>query len=190
MANLTKQEQLKINGLLADLNSGNEQKIAGAIKSFEQFGHATVIEPLLQVWLGGLSEANEIKVFDLIQSLKDSSTVEPLMDAFRKPEFGALRRKLVCAYWNSKLDFSDYLADFVLFAIEGDFLDTLEVLTLIENFETLAPDHAIMEAQLLLKEYFGQEEQREAQKDALLTDLALILKDMDEMEGTDDLYLE
>lgn len=190
MTNLSKQEQLKINGLLADLNSGNEQKIAAAIKSFEQYGHATVIEPLLQVWLGGLSEANEIKIFDLIQSLKDTSTVEPLMTAFRKGEYASLRRKLVCAFWNSKLDFSDYLADFVLFAIEGDFLDTLEVLTLIENFESFAPDHAVMESQLLLKEYFGQDTDREAQKDALLTDLALILKDMDDMDGTEDLYLE
>lgn len=190
MTNLTKQEQLKINGLLADLNSGNEQKIASAIKSFEQFGHATVIEPLLQVWIGGLSEANEIRIFDLIQNLKDTSTVEPLMEVFRKTEYASLRRKLVCAFWNSKLDFSDYLADFVLFAIEGDFLDTLEVLTLIENFESFAPDHAVMESQLLLKEYFGQEADREAQKDALLTDLALILKDMDEQDGTEDLYLE
>lgn len=190
MANLSKQEQLKINGLLADLNSGNEQKIAAAIKSFEQYGHASVIEPLMQVWSTGLSEANEIKVFDLIQNLKDTSTIEPLMNAFKNPKFADIRRKLVAAFWNSKLDFSDHMADFVLFAIEGDFLDTLEVLTLIENFESYAPDQAIMEAQLLLKEYFGQDEDREAQKDALLTDLALILKDMDEMDGTEDLFLE
>lgn len=190
MADLTKQEKLKINQLLADLNSGNEQKIAAAIKTMEVSGHATLIEPLIQLWHQGLSAANEALVYDLIQSLKDSSAIEPLMEAFRNPDYEVLRRKMVSAFWNSKLDFSDYLSDFILFAIEGDFQDTLEVLTLVENTEVLSPEHAIMESQLLLKEYFGQEESRDEQKDSLLADLALILKDMDEMDGTEDLYLE
>ena len=83
-----------------------------------------------------------------------------------------------------------YLADFVLFGIEGDFLDALEVITLVENFETVAPESSILESQLLLTEYFGQTEKRDEQKDAILTDLAMLLKDFSEQEGTEDLFLE
>lgn len=189
-SNLNKQDKLKISKLLSDLQSKDELKIAGAIKAFVIHGHATVIEPLIEVWRSGLSAENEALLIDLLQSLKDTSCIEPLMEAFKNPANAHLQRKLISAFWNSKLDFSDYLADFVLFGIEGDFLDALEAITLIENFETVAPESAILESQLLLTEYFGQTENRNDQKDALLTDLAILLKDFSELEGTDDLFLE
>lgn len=189
-SNLNKQEKLKINTLLGDLQSNDERKIAGAIKAFSVHGHATVIEPIIEVWGSGLSAENENLVIDLFQNLKDTSAIEPLMKAFNNSQNAHLRRKLVSTFWNSKLDFSDYLADFVLFGIEGDFLDALEVITLIENFETAAPESAILESQLLLTEYFGQTENRNDQKDAILTDLAMLLKDFSELDGTEDLFLE
>jgi len=189
-SNLNKQDKLKINTLLNDLKSKDKVKVAGAIKAFAVHGHATIIEPVMEVWRSGLSAENEALVIDLLQSLKDTSTIEPLMEAFNDPANAHLRRKLASTFWNSKLDFSDYLADFVLFGIEGEFLDALEVITLVENFETVAPESAILESQLLLTEYFGQTEKRDDQKDAILTDLALLLKDFSEQEGTEDLFLE
>lgn len=189
-SNLNKQEKLKIGQLVSDLQSGDETKIAAAIKAFTVHGHASVIEPIITVWRSGLSAENEALVFDLFQNLKDTSAIEPLMEAFRNPENKPLQRKLTAAFWNSKLDFSEYLADFVLFGIEGDFLDALEAITVIENFENVAPESGILEAQLLLTEYFGQTEGRDAQKDAILTDLALLLKDFSELDGTEDLFLE
>ena len=189
-SNLNKQEKLKIHTLIGDLQSKDELKIASAIKAFAVHGHATIIEPVIEVWRDGLSGENEALVIDLFQSLKDTSAIEPLMEAFRNPKNEVLRRKLLSTFWNSKLDFSDYLADFVLFGVEGDFLDALEAITLIENFETVAPESAVLESQLLLTEYFGQTEGRDEQKDAILTDLAMLLKDFSEMDGTEDLFLE
>ncbi|WP_430405954.1 hypothetical protein [Fluviicola sp.] len=189
-SNLNKQDKLKISQLLSDLQSKDELKIAGAIKAFAVHGHASIIEPIMEVWRSGLSSENEALVMDLFQSLKDTPSIEPLIEAFKNSLNAHLRRKLVTTFWNSKLDFSDYLADFVLFGIEGDFLDALEAITLIENFETVAPESAILESQLLLTEYFGQTEHRDDQKDAILTDLALLLKDFSELDGMEDLFLE
>ena len=165
-------------------------KIASAIKSFHVHGDASVIEPLIVVWNQGLSEENEALMLELFVGLKDTSTVEPLMEAYRNPAFAGIKRKLTSAFWNSKLDFSAYLSDFVLFAIEGDFMDTFEAITLIEQFESIISESAIMESQLLLKEYFGNNEQRDSQKDALLSDLTIILKDFDETTDSEDLFLE
>ena len=74
--------------------------------------------------------------------------------------------------------------------VEGDFLDALEAITVVENFENMAPESGILESQLLLTEYFGQTEGRDEQKDAILTDLAMLLKDFSDLEGTEDLFLE
>lgn len=189
-SNLNKQEKLKVSKLISDLQSKDELKVASAIKAFAVHGHASVIEPIIEEWRSGLSKENEVLVMDLFQSLKDTSVIEPLMAAFKNSANTHLRRKLATTFWNSKLDFSEYLADFVLFGIEGDFLDTLEVITLTENFESIAPEAAILESQLLLTEYFGQTERRDDQKDAILTDLALLLKDFSDLDGTEDLFLE
>jgi hypothetical protein len=186
----SKQQKLKINQLLTDLQSGDATKIGAAIKSFHVYGDAGIIAPLIAVWRGGLNPENESAMMELFEGLKDSSTVEPLMEAFRDEANKSLKRSLVTAFWNSKLDFSEYLSDFVLFAIEGDFLDAFEAITLIEQFETMVPESAIMESQLLLKEYFGGTENRSEQKDSILSDMALILKQFDEETDHDGLYLE
>lgn len=185
-----KQHKLKVNQLLTDLRSGDEHKIGAAIKSFHVHGDRDVIAPLVDVWRAGLSEENAEAMMELFQGLKDTSTIEPLMDAFRDDTNKGLRRALITAFWNSKLDFSPYLSDFVLFAIEGDFMDAFEAITLIEQFETMIPESAIMESQLLLKEYFGDEQKRDAQKDTILGDIALMIKQFDEETDHEDLYLE
>jgi hypothetical protein len=189
-SNLNKQDKLKVGKLIHDLQSKEEVKVASALKAFSIHGHASVIDPIIETWRNGLSKENEALVIDLFQSLKDTSVIEPLMEAFKNQENVDLQRKLLATFWNSKLDFSPYLADFVLFGIEGDFLDALEAITVIENFENLAPESAILESQLLLTEYFGQNQGNDSQKDAILTDLALLLKDFSEAEGTEDLFLE
>lgn len=189
-SNAGKQHRLKVNQLLTDLRSGDNAKIGAAIKSFHVHGDATVIAPLTEVWREGLNADNEEAMMELFAGLKDTSVVEPLMEVFRNDDNRSVQRRLVTAFWSTKLDFSPYLADFVLFAIEGDFLDAFEAITLIEQFEQTIPETAIMEAQLLLKEYFGGTEKRDDQKDTILGDLALLLKRFDEETDMDDLYFE
>lgn len=186
----SKQHKLKVNQLLTDLQSGDAVKVGAAIKSFHVHGDAGVIAPLISVWRGGLTPENETAMMELFEGLKDSSAVVPLMESFRDDANKGLKRTLVTAFWNSKLDFSEYLSDFVLFAIEGDFLDAFEAVTLIEQFETLVPEPAIMESQLLLKEYFGGTENRSDQKDSILGDIALLIKQFEEESDHDGLYLE
>jgi hypothetical protein len=186
----SKQHQLKVAQLLTDLRSADELKIGAAIKSFHVHGDEDVIAPLVEVWRGGLSAENTVAMMELFEGLKDSSTVEPLMEAFRDEVNAPIKRQLLSAFWNSKLDFSAYLADFVLFAIEGDFLDAFEAITLIEQFETLVPESAIMESQLLLKEYFGGTDKRNEQKDTIIGDIALMVKQFDDESDSEDLYLD
>jgi hypothetical protein len=186
----SKQHQLKVGQLLTDLRSADELKIGAAIKSFHVHGDESVIAPLVEVWRGGLSAENTAAMMELFEGLKDSSTLEPLMEAFRDEANAPIKRQLLSAFWNSKLDFSAYLSDFVLFAIDGDFLDAFEAITLIEQFETLVPESAIMESQLLLKEYFGGTDKRNEQKDTIMGDIALMVKQFDAESDSEDLYLD
>jgi hypothetical protein len=77
-----------------------------------------------------------------------------------------------------------------MFAIDGDFLDALESLTLIENLETIPTESTILESQLLLSEYFNQERQKDEQKDNLLAEIAVVVEGYARNEGAEDLYLD
>jgi hypothetical protein len=185
-----KKKRSKNTAAIADLKSANVEKITAAIKSFHTTGAAEIVLPVIELWNNNPSVEIEKQIKELIESLKDSSTVEPLIDAYRNPEFQGLKRKMTTAFWNSKLDFTPFVSDFVLFAIEGDFQDAFEALTLIEQFETSLSESSIMECQLLLKEYFGTEDKLDEQKDVILADLALFLKKSDEESELDDFYFE
>jgi hypothetical protein len=189
-AKLSKQEQDKLTKLILEVESKDDARILSALKSLSTHGHAAVIEPLIKLWNQGVSDEVEKQIVVLLHGLKDSSTIEPLMEAFRNPSNEALKRKLVVSFWNSKLDFSPYLADFVMFAIDGDFLDALESLTLIENLETIPTESTILESQLLLSEYFNQERQKDEQKDNLLAEIAVVVEGYARNEGAEDLYLD
>lgn len=176
--------------LVADLNSGNPKTVSAAITALHVHGDSSMIPTLLEVWNSGMNEKNEEELRELLIGLKESAAVEPLITAFRTSDDKAFQRKLMNVFWNSKLDFSEYLADFVVFAIEGDFMDCLEALTVIEQFEFNVPESAVLESQLLLKEYFGKEEHPEEKKFSLLQDLAIIVKDFDASGEAEDFYLD
>ena len=79
---------------------------------------------------------------------------------------------------NTKVDFSDYLDEFVQIAVEGNFMETLDCLTIIENLEGPFMEENILEAQLHLKSYLEQPGSKDEQKAQLLSEIALLLKDI------------
>jgi hypothetical protein len=186
----SKQQEQKIAKLTTDLLSGDEKKISAAIKTIQVHGDATIIPVLLDIWEKGLSSVNESEIKDLLVGLKDTSTISSLMEGFRTTDNREFQRKLLHIFWNSKLDFSPFLSDFVVFAIEGDFMDCLESLTVIEQFEATVPESAVLESQLLMKEYFAKNEPTEEKKMQMMQEILIHLKDFDEKGELDEFYYE
>ncbi len=186
----SKQQQQKLATVTTDLRSGDEKKISSALKSLHVHGNSSVIYVLLEIWENGLSPQNESDMKELLVGLKDTSTITPLIEGFRTTDNREFQRKLLNIFWNSKLDFSPFLSDFIVFAIEGDFMDCLESLTVIEQFESTVPESAILESQLLLKEFFSKEDRLEEKKYQLLQEIMILLKDFDANGELDEFYYE
>jgi len=91
----------------------------------------------------------------------------------------AIRQEVLSTIWNSRLDYSSNLAEFVEIAIEGDYLEALECLTIIENLEGPFEESDILESQLHLKEYLEQG-QKNDQKAILISEIALLIKNFNE----------
>lgn len=175
-----KQKQ-KIQLILKDLFSKDTKVVSKAIKSLEKNGDSSVIRPLAERLCVDISEKNEKELLELLSSLKDTSVVVEMMDVLADDSFEKIRQKLLTTVWNMKVDFSNYIDEFVEIAVHGSFLEALDCLTIIENMEGPFMEENILESQLHLKAYLeNQKLAKDEQKAHILSEIAIAIKDINE----------
>jgi hypothetical protein len=183
----SKQKQ-KIAQLLGDLNSGNENKMSAALKALQTNGDVSVLRPISSLLMQPLSEKMQHEVLEFLSTLNDSGAADVMIEVIKDPEFISVRRELLSTLWNSKLDYSYYLPEFVAIAVEGDFMEALECLTIIENLEGPFEERHILESQLHLKDYLEDTDPKDPQKSHIMSEIALIVKDFNEADNDDISY--
>jgi hypothetical protein len=180
-----KRQQQKINQLLSELNSGKEASISTALKALQVNGDASVIEPLATVLLGQLSEKNRKEVHEFLSTLNDTSTIEPMIEVLKDERFLPVRQELLSCMWNNKLDYSYYLPEFVAIAAEGNFMEAIDCLTIMENLEGPFEERHILESQLHLRDYLEDKGPKDEKHAQIMSEIALLLKDFDQMDDDD-----
>jgi hypothetical protein len=173
--NITKKVQL----LIKDLSSKEEKKILKTLTLLEADGNECVLRPLVELYLENRSENINGKVIEFLSNLSDSSATPEMIEIIREDKYQTIRRDLLNTMWQTKLDFSAFLADFVAIACEGTFLETFECLTIIENLEGPFQENQTLESQLYLKEYLDAEKGKDEARDELMSDIAVLIRDFD-----------
>lgn len=182
------QKKLKIAEAISDLNSGNSTKALAALKILEAIGDKSIL-PSLVLAMKNNDETVVKAIIELISNVQDQDSTEDLVEIIRNEKDAVVRQKLLTSIWNSKLDFSTFLAEFVSLATEGDFLQALECLTIIENLSGPFEEHQLLESQLYLKDYLEDSEDKEERKNQIISEIALFIKDQN--DGIDaDLLLD
>lgn len=174
----TKQVSLKIAKLLADVQSGVPAKVTSALDALQVSGKDSIVEPLIRAIKLQTDEKSIAEIIEFLSSLKSTSASKEVMACLRNPELADLKTQILSTIWNSPLDYSEYLAEFVSLAVKGDFLMILECLTILENLNGPFEESDVLESQLLLKSYY-EGNARDAQKDPLMDEIALLVKDFD-----------
>lgn len=180
-----KQRKLKIAKLLEDIATGVPSKITTALDSLQVYGDDSIIEPLIQSLDHIQDEKSIAEIIEFLSSLKSSTAVEKVIEIVFDPAYAAHQVRILSTIWNSPLDYSKYLSDFVSLAVKGNFMATLECLTIIENLEGPFTEASILESQLLLKDYLEGTYAKDPQKDHLISEIALLIKDMDRRSDMD-----
>ena len=173
-------QQLKVKQILEDIKSEDPKKVSKAIKSLESHGDSSVILPLANRLLAGMNRKNEEEVVELLCSLKDTSTVVEIMDVIGDPKFLTIRQIILSTVWNTKVDFSDYIDEFVEIAIKGSLIEAVECATIIENLEGPFMEENMLECQLHLKNYMESSDTKDEHKAFLLSEIAIKIKDINE----------
>lgn len=175
---MASKQQQKVDLIIADLRSDDPKKVKKAIKSLEVHGNASVIKPIFAILKEGLPDKLQSELVELLCSLKDTSVVAEVMDVLEDPEMLEIRPLVLTTIWNMKVDFSDYIDDFVLIATTGSFLEALDCLTIIENLEGPFMEENILESQLHLKDYLEKGDRSDAQKADFISEIAIYIKEI------------
>lgn len=182
MSGTNKQQKLKIKQLLEDLKTGNELKITAALKALQINGDASILSSLADLLMTDLSGKNKQETLEFLSSLNDSSGIDGMIELIKEPKYLPIRQELLSTIWNNKLDYSYYLPEFVEIAADGNFMEALECLTIIENLEGPFEERHILESQLHFKDYLEDTSPKDPQKSQIMSEIALILKDFDQMD--------
>jgi hypothetical protein len=175
----TEKNKNVLKALLDDLKSGNIAKVKKALKSLQINGNVNVIKPLVDVLKSKLSSELEVEIVNFLGDLKDTSVKEELISILNDEGYSDVRYQLLTSIWNCKIDYSEFIADFVAIACDGNFMETFECLTILENLEGPFEERHILECQLHLKEYIESNSATDSQKAQVMSDIASLIKSFD-----------
>jgi hypothetical protein len=164
---MTEEEQerkAKVATIITDIQTGEEKKIIAGLKALKVHGDDDVILPVIDTWNAGISPKAEEAILTFLGDIKSTSSVQSIMDILLNEEYNEIHLPLLSTIWNSKVDYSDYLVDFVTLAVQYDFMVVLECLTVIENMDGPFEEHHLLDAELILREY-AEKQQNESSDD-------------------------
>lgn len=170
---------MTVKQIIAGLESADNKQILKAIAALKSDGNHKVVKPLVNVLMNAKDDKISSEIVEILSSLKDSKVVDEMMDVLKDDTFMPIRQVLLSTIWNTQLDYSYYVADFVLFAAEGDFLVALDCLTILENMSGPFEERHVLEAQWHLKEWLESDEPKDDRKKEIMSDIAVFVKDAD-----------
>lgn len=175
-----KNQNKKLVALLKDFESGKIEKQLEAIKALKIHGNQTIIEPIVNELCQSKSDELKAEIVDVLNNAKSTKVPEQLIYCLQQEKYKSVQQILLASIWNSNLDYKNYLPQIVQVTLNGEFLDALECLTIVENFEEMPNEEVINEALVLLGNYLHENRDKSSPKIDLLIEIGLVLKKMND----------
>ncbi|PCI94091.1 MAG: hypothetical protein COB15_14960 [Flavobacteriales bacterium] len=148
----------RINNIIVALSSTEEKKIFTALKQLRKHGKKEAIIPLIDLLSSTQNEEIKDEIASLLFDLKDQSVVEELIKAIDNDKYNNEKATLISIFWQSSLDSSEHITTIVKQAIKGDYLVGIEVLSVIDNYDTTFQETEIEDLKFDLDEAIQTEE--------------------------------
>lgn len=165
--------------LLSDIESSDDQRVLDGLNKIKSEGTVKLLPHLFKLWFNS-SEEVESGVTEVLYSLKDQEAIPVIFETLSQTNDSNQRQKLTSIFWNAGFEPKEYLSELVKNAIAGEFMETFECLTVIENMEPPFPEDQLMDSLVILKDYFSQKPTGE--KVDLIRSIATIIKYQDETQ--------
>ncbi len=172
----TKQEQLQ--QWLQQLTQKEDSVFKAALDQLSAKGDISVIEPMANVLFTSEDRSRKHLLAEFFANIEKEAAKGELMRVIEALENPAHQAELLNTIWNSRMDYSEYLSDFVELAIDGNLEIAIECHTIIENMDGPFDEADILECKLILGSY-DNHESRSPEKDFLIQDIKAFLERMD-----------
>ncbi len=126
----------RIKNIIKDLSSTDEKVVFTALKQVRKHGKREAITPLISLLCSTSNEEVKNEIASILFDLKDQSTVEDIVLALEDEKYESEKATLVSVFWQSSLDSSEHISTIVKQAISGNYIVAIEVLSVIDNYDT------------------------------------------------------
>ncbi len=127
------EENKKNKELAAKLNSGNSNLIFEALREIRENGTISIIPHLFDLINENTSDIIKKDIVRLICDIKEQNAAPLLVDAILTRKFGEDTSDVIAIFWQSRLDFSNYLPVFIRVFIKEDYQTAIEAFTVVES---------------------------------------------------------
>ena len=180
------QTKLKIKSALELILTENMVNVSRGLKELEKNADVSVIEILVSIVASSTNREIKKEILAFLSNVVDPLSPALLIQFIQEEKYAVIRQELLTVIWNSKLDYSRFIAEFVEIAIEGNFMIALECLTVLENLKGPFEEHQLLEAQLHLREYISSDRTMEDdQKTTIISEIALFIREQKEDDESD-----
>ena len=133
MSKEVSEENKKNKELVYKLNSADNLLILEALKEIKEKGTISIIPHLFDLINENTPDIIKKEIFQLICDIKEQSAAPLLVDSILTRKFGEDTSQVIVTFWQSRLDFSDYLPAFIRIFIKEDYQTALEAFTVVEG---------------------------------------------------------
>jgi hypothetical protein len=153
MAGISKKDR---EGVIKDLKSNDEKLALKAISKLKKGADSSYVADILTALRDTTEIGIENAISQMLFDLKDQEAVEELVTQLNNPEFFDIRVIMLSACWQTGLDLSHRLPDFVTVASTGSYMECLEALTVIENWEEIKDAEMLENETLRLRAFLSE----------------------------------
>lgn len=132
----TQKKNTRLNNIINDLSSKEEKKVFTALKQLRKHGKKEAIQPLINLLATTDNENIKTDITSLLFDLKDQAVVEEIISIIDSNAYPNINATLISIFWQSSLDSSEHINSIVKQAISGDYLTGIEVLSVLDNYDT------------------------------------------------------
>lgn len=178
MSEAKSKKQQKFEKLFQELLAPEEAQFAKALETLATVGDNSTIAPVAKIMFAEKDRVRRSKLADFFANISQTIARQEIIQVIQNEENEFNQAALLHTIWNSRLDYSEFLPEFVDLAIDGSFEVTIECHTIIENMDGPFEEAQVLECQLLLGAY-KDVPNRSQEKDFLIADIAAKLGNID-----------
>ena len=145
-----------VEDLLLVLASNDPKTLTSALKRVRSKGNEKVIPALFKLIEKNEEESIVEESKNIILELKSTAAIPYLLKELETNKNSSTRELVLNSFWQTGFNAHEHMDKFVKAATKGTFMEAFEAYTIIDNLEGPFEEESIMEAQLILKSYFSE----------------------------------